>query len=288
MAMMTVPDDLIGCISRSSVVLPQGTIIDYQSRVDLVAQPVLMTRPTLVLVRSGIKKFTSAPSAETRLAPAGSLIAFRSGSHLMSEFRAEDDSYQSFVISFERSFLKLAIGMPSEFTKEPPRSRVAANLSSDQWEQLHKMPATIETLRSETEKEFRLREFIVLAMSDPVIRQMFYHEVADWGASIEHRISTVLNAHSISPLRVADLALLCGMSLASFKRYFQDIFNTSPGDWLHRTRLEHAYRLAARNEMSTREICAASGYKDVSSFIRAFSQRFGKTPRAIARGQPAK
>ncbi|MEO0793750.1 MAG: AraC family transcriptional regulator [Verrucomicrobiota bacterium] len=216
------------------------------------------------------------------MAKAGSLIAFRSGAHMMSEFRAGEDCYRSFVISFERDFLKQVIGMPSEAGIDPPRSTVAVNISQAHWRQLCRMPSSINTFESETEKEFRLREFVFLAMADPVVRSMFYYDMADWGVSIEHRITSVLHAHYLSPLRVSELAQLCGMSLASYKRYFRDTFNTSPGEWLHRKRLDHAYGLAKRGDLMTQEICEACGYQDVSSFIRAFSRRFGKTPRAIS------
>lgn len=281
---MTIPEDLLREKEKHSVVLPQGVVIDYEATEDLPSQRVLISRPTLVLVRSGMKKFSSVNSSQYQLAKEGCLIAFRSGSHLMSEFRTEESSYRSYVISLERSFLEQAIGVPKDGVEsEPPRSTVVSLSESEAWQRLLMMPSSIRKLSSETEKEFRLREFVLQALADPIVRSMFYHEVADWTTSTEHRISAILNAHCLSPLTIAELALLCGMSLASFKRHFQQIYGESPGQWVHRTRLEYAFTLAKRNELSTKEICEASGYQDVSSFTRAFTREFGRTARSVGR-----
>ena len=179
----------------------------------------------------------------------------------MSEFCAEEDSYQSFVVSFERDFLKQAIGTPADVKANPSQSVVVDNLSNDEWDQLLQTPSVIKTLSSETEKEFRLRKFIFQAMENSIVRDLFYNEIRDWGVSIEYRISSILEAHYLSPLRVSDLALLCGMSLSSFKRYFNKNYDTSPRDWLRCKRLNYAYRLAEKNELSVQEICEAIGYR---------------------------
>ena len=57
--MVTISDNLIGNNLQSNIVLRQGSIIDYKSEDDMIAQHVLISLPTIVLVRSGIKKFKS-------------------------------------------------------------------------------------------------------------------------------------------------------------------------------------------------------------------------------------
>ena len=112
--MLTVPEDLVRSAAHLNVILPQVSITQYHARQQLISERVFVTRPTLVLVVSGIKQLASIDTESVHTAAAGSLIAFRSGVHLMSEFRAESDLYRSLVFSFDKGFLRQAIGVPKD------------------------------------------------------------------------------------------------------------------------------------------------------------------------------
>ena len=278
--MLTIPDDLIRSPEFTSIQLAQATVTEYCAKERVLSAQVLVTRPTLVLVRSGVKQLRPHQSEIVHTAPAGNLVAFRSGAHLMSEFRADDDVYRSVVVTLERSFLREVIGLPAEHRAEGAKA-VISQLPPEIFERISELPATIADASSTTEKDYCLRDFIVTAMSDAGVRNLLFDEVADWGTTAEGRIGSVLRNHCLSPLRIEDLATLSGMSLATFKRHFRAIYKMPPGEWLQKTRLQHAHTLALNGKLNIADICEASGYQDLSSFSRAFKRLFGETPSSV-------
>lgn len=79
-------------------------------------------------------------------------------------------------------------------------------------------------------------------------------------------------------LNLEQYADLCHMSLSSFKRSFQKVFSTSPGKWLAEKRLDLACHLLHTTDKSINQIGFECGFEETSSFIRAFKNRFTRTP----------
>ncbi|MFT6146330.1 MAG: AraC-like DNA-binding protein [Myxococcota bacterium] len=271
--MLTVPDDFQR--AHPSTASDVAVAIRYRASEPVLSVKVLVARPTFVFVRAGTKQL-DARDGTVVTAEAGTLIAMRSGTHLMSEFRGPDVSYQSEVVSIDRSFARQAIGVPDRVIPGPavammqPSEHVLglfANLF-DLWGG----PA------SRFNKDYALREFLVAAMHDPLIRQLMFREVSDWGPSPTQRVTAITQAHFLQPLSVADLATLSAMSLSTFKRHFHEAMGKSPGIWLTQARLEHASRLLADGNQSVAQVSASCGYSDASTFIRAFRRTYSVTP----------
>lgn len=73
-------------------------------------------------------------------------------------------------------------------------------------------------------------------------------------------------------------AYLTGRSLATFKRDFQKIFNTSPQKWLLQTRLRQAYFLISEKGKKPSDVYLEVGFENLSHFSNAFKQQFGYPP----------
>jgi len=73
-------------------------------------------------------------------------------------------------------------------------------------------------------------------------------------------------------------ARLTGRSLATFKRDFQKTFNTSPGIWLTKRRLEEAYYLIGKKKKKPAEIYLEIGFESLSHFSYAFKKQYGHAP----------
>lgn len=76
-------------------------------------------------------------------------------------------------------------------------------------------------------------------------------------------------------------AYLTGRSLATFKRDFTKIFNTSPSRWLVQRRLQEAYYLIKEQGKRPSEIYFELGFEDFSHFTYAFRQAYGAAPTKI-------
>lgn len=78
------------------------------------------------------------------------------------------------------------------------------------------------------------------------------------------------------------LASHVAMSPFLFARVFRELVGVPPHRYLIRTRLDHA-RSLLESGMSVTGACYASGFNNLSHFIRTFSLRFGRTPSEVRR-----
>jgi AraC-like DNA-binding protein len=76
-------------------------------------------------------------------------------------------------------------------------------------------------------------------------------------------------------------AYLTGRSLATFKRDFQQTFQTSPNKWLQDQRLKEAHFLLKEQGRKVSDVYLDAGFKDLSHFSFAFKKAFGTTPSKI-------
>lgn len=104
----------------------------------------------------------------------------------------------------------------------------------------------------------------------------------------EYDFREVVEKNLFSDLSIAELAFLCGMSEATFKRKFAHIFNQSPARYLLERKLAHAQALLQIASKAVSEIAYECGFSSPSSFNRAFKKHFGLTPTAFRESQTGK
>lgn len=85
--------------------------------------------------------------------------------------------------------------------------------------------------------------------------------------------------HYQEALRIEDLAQMAGLSQAQLERRMKKIFHMPAGQYLIKTRIDHAARLLTGSELPIAEIAQQSGFSDQSSLSRQFRQVTGFTPR---------
>lgn len=85
--------------------------------------------------------------------------------------------------------------------------------------------------------------------------------------------------HIDEPLRMEALARRAGLSQAQFDRRMKKIFQLSAGQYLIKTRIDHATRLLAATRQPIIDIAQQVGFSDQSAFSRQFRQVTGFTPR---------
>lgn len=90
-----------------------------------------------------------------------------------------------------------------------------------------------------------------------------------------------MNMHFRFNVSMSRLAYLTGRSLATFKRDFAKIFNTSPNKWLQQRRLKEAHYLIKEKRMKVSDVYLEVGFEDLSHFSFAFKNAYGKSPSLI-------
>jgi AraC-like DNA-binding protein len=89
----------------------------------------------------------------------------------------------------------------------------------------------------------------------------------------------IVEANINSNLSLTDIAFLANMSLSTFKRYFEKEYQSNPGKWLQKKRLNQAKILLEKGEKKPTEIFSDFGYTNFSNFSIAYKNEFGFSPK---------
>ena len=93
------------------------------------------------------------------------------------------------------------------------------------------------------------------------------------------RVLEHMERHAETPLDIAALARLAGMSGRQLQRLFQAQVGMSVHRHLTALRLERARILLRQSPLAIAEVAGASGYASASHFSQVFRERFGHAPR---------
>lgn len=281
--MLSIPDGLHGDPARPTVESDGVWVIDYVATTPSLSLPVVATRPTFVLIHAGVKELVS--SGETLIAGAGSLVAMRSGTHVMSDLLPGVERYASTIISADRDVLGQLVSGSAEAQVTEGAAVVDADallltLATD-------LGTRLSGSASPTERQLAIKQVLVSLLMNETVRQLVRSEVADWGTTHTARIRSIMKSHCFSPLRLDQYASMCAMSVSTFKRAFHETYDSSPGQWLIETRLQRAANLLETTELSVTDISSDSGFGDLSNFTRAFTKRFAVPPTTFRRASRA-
>lgn len=99
---------------------------------------------------------------------------------------------------------------------------------------------------------------------------------------------TVLQ-NSDANLSLWEMAQLCNMSLATFKRRFSTVFGERPAQFFAQARLHKAARMLASDvEARISDIVYDAGFETVTHFNKAFKKQFGLSPSDYRLSQKGK
>lgn len=100
----------------------------------------------------------------------------------------------------------------------------------------------------------------------------------DCDASI-YSISKYIEQHCGEPLRVHELAQMCGMSYSYFAKLFRETYNQSCKEYIEFTRINKATDLLLFTNQDLTYISQETGFADCSHLIRTFKKWKGMTPK---------
>ncbi|NOW95069.1 helix-turn-helix transcriptional regulator [Mucilaginibacter sp. SG564] len=94
-------------------------------------------------------------------------------------------------------------------------------------------------------------------------------------------LNKVVEGYYRENLTLEELAYKAGRSLATFKREFQKIYNTSPHRWLLNRRLEYARDLIEVEGMNVSDASLHASFASVAHFSRAFKRKYNVSPSSL-------
>jgi AraC-like DNA-binding protein len=97
------------------------------------------------------------------------------------------------------------------------------------------------------------------------------------------QIQEIVNNHLFSPLSINDLAELANLSVSTFTRSFQKLYERTPASYIKEKRLEKAKQLLQVSSQTISEIALETGFIDVPHFSRSFKSLYQITPSQYRR-----
>lgn len=94
----------------------------------------------------------------------------------------------------------------------------------------------------------------------------------------EYNFNEIISKNLYSNLSIPELAHLCNMSLATFKRKFTDFYHESPAKYILQKKLEKSVQLLGHKSKPISEIAFDSGFESISHFDKAFRKHYFKSP----------
>lgn len=99
--------------------------------------------------------------------------------------------------------------------------------------------------------------------------------LAPWQA---RRVAEMIRERLDGPLRLADMARECGLSVSHFTRAFRMTFSVSPYRWLVERKIDLAKALLLTSNFSIADIAIRSGFADQTTLTRTFGRIVHDSP----------
>ena len=116
-------------------------------------------------------------------------------------------------------------------------------------------------------------------------RRLYERRQLAWYVERVEAARTLMESAYGAPHTLASLARFTGMSPFHFVRVFGELAGAPPHRYLVRVRLARAAE-RLRDGGSVTETCFATGFSNLSHFIRLFKRRFGVSPSRYSRTAP--
>jgi AraC family transcriptional regulator, exoenzyme S synthesis regulatory protein ExsA len=124
----------------------------------------------------------------------------------------------------------------------------------------------------------KVKEIIMILLdTNPTLKDVLF----DFSEPGKIDLEAYMNEHYKFNVDISRFAYLTGRSLATFKRDFEKIFNTSPNKWLQQKRLNDAYYLIKEKGWKSSDVYLEVGFKDFSHFSFAFKKAYGVAPSRV-------
>ena len=213
----------------------------------------------------------------------GDIIFVKKGANLTHQFF--DDEFCAIFIFIPDDFIKEFLKKNTALCDAPQKvlSSQDAVLRVNQNELLDSYYYSVQSYLSLSEKPnkqllmLKFEELLLSLFSDKK-----HHELTDYFISLcqnqQYHMSRVMEENFGYNLRLEDYALLCHMSLSTFKKAFKQYYHTTPAAWLLQKKLELARHKILTSDVHINQISFECGFEDTSHFIRVFKQKNLLTP----------
>lgn len=200
-----------------------------------------------------------------------------------TKYPAEDGEYQSISIILDQDNLKAVAAEYNLKMQIPNNSIYGLVLEPKKLLQTYMESITPfldkENNFNEALTSLKVKEAILtLLQTNPELKDVLF----DFAEPGKIDLEAYMNAHYKFNVDISRFAYLTGRSLATFKRDFEKIYQTSPNRWIQQKRLADAHYLLKEKGWKTSDVYMEVGFKDFSHFSFAFKKAYGIAPSKLS------
>lgn len=237
-----------------------------------------LTQHMISLVTQGEKTIYS--NGKPIYISAETILLLSEGNYLMTEKYDGPEKVKSILIFFEDDFLQRALKESLKISKNSFEKFPYVVVSKDEYvtDFIKSVEALLnQEIFSASMQAAKLNELLTyLFLKYPEAFNTFQNSSLTQTA--EQKIRTIVQHNVFTNLSVSELAFCCHMSLPTFKRKFQQLYQQSPAKWIQQQRLDAAADLLQKGSKPS-DVYLQAGYENHSSFSQAFKVHFGVLPR---------
>lgn len=130
---------------------------------------------------------------------------------------------------------------------------------------------------SESMLKIKMKEFILL-LSKTESSASILDFVSSLFRPHEHHFKKIIDQNIFSSLKINELAQLCGMSISTFQRTFNEVFDQTPAKYILEQRMIKAKKMLLDTNDRISEIAYDCGFQSTSTFNRSFKSFFNYSP----------
>lgn len=241
---------------------------------------------TLIYVRSGEVEIDDRGAKTLLVAGECAFVRRHLGVNMTKRSLAGGEPYMSISLGFPRKFLmEYYHGLDK---KELPREAVRSRENVLKIAPRPDLRSLFESIMpyyesSEEPDEHWIRHKLVEGLQ-AVLRTdaNLYASLFDFTEAWKIDILEYLNENYMYELSIPEIAHHTGRSLATFKRDFKKISDTTPQKWIIRRRLERAHELLEDGARRVQDVMLDVGFSNLSYFSRIYKNTYGAAPSVSA------
>ena len=194
-----------------------------------------------------------------------------------------DKPYQGISLTFKRNLLR-------EFYNKLDRTEIPKNVSIPEESVFHISPrpditSLFQSLTPYFDSNIKPTEEVInLKLQEGIYALLntnknFFPILFDFTEPWKIDILEFMNENYMYELTMEEIASYTGRSLATFKRDFARISDTTPQKWLINKRLQVAYDILQSEDKKVSDVYVEVGFKNLSHFYSAFKKQYGYSPK---------
>ena len=267
------PNDL------NSDTLSEVQIFDYQVASSSIKNKVMLNTHVFSFLLEGTKELIT--QEKGTIINNDAFLLIKSGNCLMTENLSETKTYRSVLFFFNDAILQKALQK-----SKLPKTVQYSSKPYEVFQYDDYLHLFVESLIKIKEYESSLQSSLLQTKFEEILTYLLHRDGPDFLTNIlpdqdshSRHFTAVIESNKLNNLTIQELSFLCNMSISTFKRNFEQHYQTSPIKWFQEKRLEYSAYLLSIKKKRPIDIYSEIGFESLSSFTQAFKVKYNTTPK---------